>query len=411
MERSLEHLLLQDHFRQRRMAFVVGPRQVGKTTLGQALLKTRHSTDLYRNWDDPAWRAAFAREPFAFVDQYRPIVTGERPLVVLDEIHRYPRWKRFLKGLWDTRKDRVDVLVTGSGRLDVYQRGGDSLLGRYHQYRMHPLSVRELLDPTSPSQDYHLDDTLERLTGVAGRPERVGRGACESLVRYGGFPEPFLDQSERRLRLWHRERKDLLVREDLRDLSRIQLISHVEQLVELLDERCAGPLSFNSLREDLQVATDSVRLWVSYLEQLYYIYLLRPFAGRLARTLRREPKVFLWDWSAVSQPGARLENLIASHLLKWCQFTQDWGHPRLDLHFVRDKEGREVDFLINREGKPWLLVEVKSSKTSPGAASHYFASRLGVRHKFLVVGEPIEAGTAGDVRVLDASAFLAALPV
>jgi predicted AAA+ superfamily ATPase len=411
VERSLEHLLLQDHFRQRRMAFVVGPRQVGKTTLGQALLKTRHSPDLYRNWDDPAWRAAFAREPFAFVDQYRPIVKGERPLVVLDEIHRYPRWKRFLKGLWDTRKDRVDVLVTGSGRLDVYQRGGDSLLGRYHQYRMHPLSVRELLDPTSPSQDYHLDDTLERLTGVAGRPERVGRGAFESLVRYGGFPEPFLDQSERRLRLWHRERKDLLVREDLRDLSRIQLISHVEQLVELLDERCAGPLSFNSLREDLQVATDSVRLWVSYLERLYYIYLLRPFAGRLARTLRRVPKVFLWDWSAVSQPGARLENLIASHLLKWCQFTQDWGHPRLDLYFVRDKEGREVDFLINREGKPWLLVEVKSSKTSPGAAIHYFASRLGVRHKFLVVGEPIEAGTAGDVRVLDASAFLAALPV
>jgi predicted AAA+ superfamily ATPase len=160
-----------------------------------------------------------------------------------------------------------------------------------------------------------------------------------------------------------------------------------------------------------QVATDSVRLWVSYLERLYYIYLLRPFAGRLARTLRRKPKVFLWDWSAVSQPGVRLENLIASHLLKWCQFTQDWGHPRLDLYFVRDKEGREVDFLVNRQGKPWLLLEVKASKTGPGAAIHFFASRLGVRHKFLVVGETIEAGAAGDVRVLDASAFLAALPV
>lgn len=393
------------------MAFVVGPRQVGKTTLARRLLRERGSSDLYRNWDDLGWRRAVTRDPYGFIDAYRPKAGTGKPLIALDEIHRFPGWKRYLKGLWDTRQDRVDVIVTGSGRLDVYQKGGDSLLGRYHQYRLHPLSLREVVDPSHPATDYEPGQTLERLIHAAGAPPRRVRDTFEALLRWGGFPEPFVKQDPRQLRRWHRERRDLVVREDLRDLSRIQLLSHVEELVELLVLRAGGILSYNALREDLQVALDSVRLWVGYLERLYFVYRVRPYAARLPRALRREPKVYLWDWSEIADPGVRFENMVASHLLKWCHFSEDWGHQPLELHFVRDKEKREVDFLITKEKRPWLLAEVKLSRTAPGSAIHYFADKLGVKHKFLVVAEHQQPGSAGDVHVLDAPSFLACLPV
>jgi hypothetical protein len=410
MERSLAHLLLDEHFRARRMAFVVGPRQVGKTTLARQLQQQRGSADLYRNWDDLEWRRSLARDPYGFTDALRRKSAG-RPLVVLDEVHKLPRWKQYVKGLWDTRKDRLDLLVTGSGRLDVYQRGGDSLLGRYHQYRLHPLSVREVLEPKSPTSEYRLEHTLNAWLGTTRPATQRAHAAFAALSQWGGFPGPFLAKDARDLRRWHRERRQLLVREDLRDLTRIQLLSHVEELIELLTTRTGKVLSHSALREDLQVALDSVRLWVSSLERLYYLYLVRPYAGRIARTLRREPKLYLWDWSEIEDPGARFENLVASHLLKWCHFAQDWGHPALELHFVRDKEKREVDFLITRERKPWLLIEAKQSRTNPGPALHYFAGQFRVEHKFLVVAETTPPSSAGDVHVLDAPSFLAALPV
>jgi len=405
------HLLLADHFPEGRMAFVVGPRQVGKTTLARQLQETRKSSDLYRNWDDLELRRAISRDPYGFMDVVRPKSSSGKPLVVLDEIHKFPRWKRYLKGLWDTRGDRFDVLVTGSGRLDVYQKGGDSLLGRYHPYRLHPLSVREVLEPSSPISGYQLDHTLERLTHATRRSSQREREAFSTLLRWGGFPATFLAKDTRALRRWHRERRQLLIREDLRDLSRIQLLSHVEELVELLIARSGRILSYNALREDLQVATDSVRLWVGYLERLYFIYLIRPYAGRIARALRREPKLYLWDWSEIEDEGARFENMVASHLLKWCHFSQDWGYPALDLHFVRDKDKREVDFLVTREKKPWLLIEAKRSAESPGPALHHFADRLGVKNKFLIVADATRPAMAGDVHVLDAPTFLASLPV
>ena len=411
VERALQHLLLKDHFPKSRMAFVVGPRQVGKTTLAMELLRKRNSTDLYRSWDDIDWRRALSRDPYGFVDAFRSKSRAHRPLVALDEVHRFPRWKQYLKGLWDTRGDRLDVIVTGSGRLDVYQRGGDSLLGRYHQYRLHPLSVREVVDPSRPAPNYRPDQTLRRLTGAAGPPSRQSRDAFEALLRWGGFPAPFLAKNARDLRRWHRQRRQLIVREDLRDLSRIHLLSHVEEMVELLVDRSGGILTYNSLRKDLQVALDSVRLWVGYLERLYFIYRVRPYAGRMARALRREPKLYLWDWSEVSDHGARFENLIASHLLKWCHFSQDWGHEALELYFVRDKEKREVDFLVTREKKPWLLIEAKLSNPNPEPAMHYFAQRLGVKHKLMVVANLVAPGMAADVHVLDGPTFLAMLPV
>jgi hypothetical protein len=411
MRRSLEKLLDGAHFPHRRIAFVVGPRQVGKTTLARTLLATRKSKDLYRSWDDLAWRREFASAPYGFVDAYRPKVATGRPLVVLDEIHKYPRWKSYIKGLWDTRKELMDLLVTGSGRLDIYQRGGDSLLGRYHQYRLHPLSVKEIIEPKGSSLKDSPEETMKDLLKLAGPAPPGAKRALRDLLRWGGFPEPFLEKSERQHRLWLRERRTLIVKEDLRDLTRIRMLSHVEELIELLVLRAGGVLSYNALHEDLQVAVESIRQWTDHLQRLYFLYLIRPFAGNIARSLRKEPKLYLWDWSEIADEGARFENLIASHLLKWCHFTQDWGLPPLELHYARDREKREVDFLLTLSRKPWALIEAKLSDTSPGPAMSYFAERLKAPHKIQVVLNCERPGMAGDVHVIDAANFLRTLPV
>lgn len=400
-----------DHFPKKVMAFISGPRQVGKTYLSKVLLKEKHSSDLYKNWDDIDWRRKLAKEPYAFLDSYRPKTSAGKPLIVLDEIHKFPRWKKYVKGLWDTRGDKFDVIVTGSGRLDLYQRGGDSLLGRYHNYRLHPFSVKELLEPEITLSEHKPSNTLKNLLGVKDVASDRTIHAFKDLFKWGGFPRPLIAKNENELRIWHREKRQLLTKEDLRDISRIQLISHVEELVELLTQRSGQILSYNALREDLQVAIESVRLWSGYLEKLYYIYLVRPFAGKIARALRREPKIYLWDWSEVQNEGERFENLVASHLLKWCHFTEDWGFEPLKLHFVRDKEKREVDFLITKDKKPWILIETKLSDTDPGPSIHYFAEKLGVKHKFMVVANLRQPGMAKDVHVLDAPNFLANLPV
>jgi len=411
MNRTLGNLLDLAHFPHRKIAFVVGPRQVGKTTLARALLEKRKSKDLYRSWDDLEWRREFVNAPYAFLDAYRPKRAGRRPLVVLDEIHKYPRWKNYVKGFWDTRKERMDLLVTGSGRLDVYQRGGDSLLGRYHQYRLHPLSVREVVDPRGSSLDQVPEVTMASLLDLSGPAPAAARRALSDLLRWGGFPEPFLERNERRHRLWLRERRTLIVKEDLRDLTRIRMLSHVEELIELLALRAGGVLSYNSLREDLQVAIESVRQWTDHLQRLYFLYLIRPFAGKMARSLRKEPKLYLWDWSEIAEEGARFENLMASHLLKWCHFTQDWGLPHLELHYLRDREKREVDFLLTLNRKPWVLLETKLTDKAPSPALSYFAKRLKAPHKIQVVRDCEEPGMAGDVHVIDAANFLRTLPV
>lgn len=407
----LAELLEKEHFAapDARMAFVTGPRQCGKTTLARMMQEDRGSKDLYRNWDDLSFRKELATAPYGFLDAYRPS-RPERPLTVLDEIHKFPRWKIYLKGLWDTRKDRADILVTGSGRLDIYQRGGDSLLGRYHQYRLHPLSLSEILGRKFLPDRDTFSRIMQRVMKFADAPNPDAQEAFASLLHFGGFPEPFLAQSERRHRLWLREKRQLLTREDLRDLTRIQMLSSVEQMVELLIPRAGSLLSLNKLREELGVTLDSVRLWMAQLERLYYCYRITPYAGRLSRALRREPKLYLHDWSEIPEEGKRFENMLASALLRWRDFAQDWGQEKLGLRFIRDKEKREVDFLLTLDGKPQLLVEAKLSDLQPSAALQYFAGKLGGIPKLLVVAHAHEPGTAAGVRILPAAVFLSAIP-
>jgi predicted AAA+ superfamily ATPase len=256
-----------------------------------------------------------------------------------------------VKGLFDTREPQQSFLVTGSARLDVYRRGGDSLHGRYHPYRLHPFSVTE----------------------VGGERDQI-----DGLLRFGGFPEPFLRASERHWRRWQRERLDRIVRDDVRDLERIREISLIDLLVEALPARVGSPLSVKNLREDLEVAHDTVERWLTILENLYVCFRIPPLGAPKIRAVKKERKLYLWDGSAVPEPGPRLENLVASHLMKLCHFREDTEGERMELRFLRDTDVREVDFVVLEGRKPRFAVEVKSGERSVGPALRYFKERVGI---------------------------------
>ena len=328
----------------RKMVFLGGPRQVGKTTLALSILQAdgpRHPG--YLNWDDPRVRPGLLRGE----------LPGGEKLLVLDEIHKYPRWRNLVKGLYDAQGDRVAFLVTGSARLDHYRKGGDSLQGRYHHYRLHPFSLNELAADPSPSD-------------------------LEALLQFGGFPEPLLAGSERAWRRWQRERLSRVIHDDLRDLENVRQVALVELLVETLPERIGSPLSIRSLSEDLQVAHQTVQRWLEILENLYVCFRIPPFGAPRIRAVKKESKLYLWDWSQVPEKGPRLENLVACQLLKYCHHQEDTQGHRMELRFIRDTDRREVDFVVIRDGAPLFAVECKSGEKSPNPAIAYFRERTSI---------------------------------
>ncbi len=352
------------------MLFLSGPRQVGKTTLARRAM-SRRATSTYLSWDVVADRRILLGGVEPIADHaHLHVLRDDKPLLVLDELHKYRGWKDLLKGLFDTWEGRVDLLVTGSARLDVFRAGGDSLVGRYLSYRVHPFSVGELVAPW---------------VGLSRDPVELGRGELDALERLSGFPEPLVARDERFYAQWRRQRSEQLLREDLRDLTRIQEVALVETLAELLRHRAGQLTTAASLARDLRVSQDTIRRWLRVLGGLYYAFLLRPWSRNVRRALRKEPKVYLWDWSLVDDPGARWENLVASHLLKAVHLWTDHGLGDFSLWFLRDKQKREVDFLVSRDGQPWLLVEAKRSETGLVPALRYFQEEIGAPHALQVV--------------------------
>jgi predicted AAA+ superfamily ATPase len=389
MDRYLYQPVIEDL--EEKMVFLSGPRQVGKTTLAlQVLESLSPNTPVYLNWDRPEHRRSIRD-----LDWSR---TG--PVAVLDEIHKYHRWKTLIKGFFDTEGHAQRLLVTGSGKLDFYRKGGDSLAGRYRGFRLHPLSIGEIArDGRSPD--------VKVIEAPASWPDRKAApgNLLDSLMVLGGFPETFLRGSSRQARRWRLARREHILRQDLRDLSRIREVSLVEHLVDLLAERVTAPLSINSLREDLQVDHKTISAWIEALERLQMVFRVRPYAGSLARALRKEYKVYFWDWMEAPDGGPRFENLVASHLLKLCHWMQDTEGRRVELRYVRDREKREVDFLLLKERKPWILIEAKSGAGPADRALGYFQKRLGVPHAFQVTASARESQD-----VVPAVKLLKALP-
>jgi len=297
----------------------------------------------YRNWDDVASRKALLRGA----------LPADEGLIILDEIHKYKGWRNLVKGFYDLNRSRKRFLITGSAKLDHYRRGGDSLQGRYHYHRLHPLSLHEISrQPTQSDVDY--------------------------LLRFGGFPEPFLKGNVRHWKRWQRERQSRVIQDDLVSLEHVREVSQLDLLAHVLPERVGSVLSINNLRQDLSVAFETAERWVTILENLYFCFRIQPYGVPNLRAAKKEKKLYMWDWSVCDDEAARFENLVASNLLKYCHRIEDWEGDRMELQFVRDSQGRELDFVVVREGKPEFAVECKVSHKRLSRNIPYFAPRVGV---------------------------------
>lgn len=334
--RYLRQQILEDL--KRKMVFLAGPRQVGKTTLALGLPGAPKG---YLNWDIAEDRERILR---------RELPTND--LLILDEIHKYRRWRDWLKGIYDAqvRGPRRRILVTGSARLDYYRYSGDSLQGRYHLLRLHPLSVAEL--------------------GIEATAD------LEQLLQLGGFPEPFFSGSKTEARRWSREHRNLMIREEVSSFERVQDLGSLELLALRLPELVGSPLSLNALREDLQVTHKTVANWVAILERMYSVFRLPPFGHPRLRAIKKANKHYHFDWSLVGDRAARFENLVASHLLKWVHHQQDIAGRDLELRYFRDTDGREVDFLVTEARHPILLVEAKLSGAKVDRSLKYLSQRF-----------------------------------
>ena len=349
-------------FKNDKMAFITGPRQVGKTTLALKLLEETGEGKYY-NWDDVEFKKNWVKDPKKLIPQK----VGLQQTIVFDELHKAPRWKTNLKGVYDLRHSFAHFLVTGSARLDIFRKGGESLFGRYFLLRMHPFTLGEFQERT-PHPDMILSSLKRPLTSDSPRFER--------LFRFGGFPDPYLKADPALWNLWRQSRLERLIREDLLDLSRSQELSLMETCAALLPERVGSPFSVQSVAEDLQVSHPTVQRWLTWFSQLFYLYFVPPYSKKLTRSFKKQPKVYLYDWSEVESEAARFENLVASHFLKACHFWTDSGMGRFDLFYIRDKEKREVDFCITRENKLWLLAECKLNDSSTAPNLLYYAKKL-----------------------------------
>ena len=333
-ERYLHKQVVRDL--KQKMVFISGPRQVGKTTLAKSILQTELS---YLNWDIPAHRESILRRELPVTEMW-----------CFDEIHKYSSWRDFLKGVYDEFHQEHRILVTGSARLDMLRKSGDSLQGRYHHLRMHPLSVKEL--------------------GITSQEGFL------QLLELGGFPEPWFSGSAIEAKRWSTNYRSLLVNQESISIETISDLSKLELLSLRLPELIGSPLSINGLREDLQLAHKTVSRWLDILENIYMIFRLAPFGSPLIRAVKKEQKHYHFDWTLVPDIGARFENLVASHLFKWVHFRRDAFGEEIELRYFRDTDKREVDFCVTLNREPTMFVECKWSENSTSPHLHYLKKKF-----------------------------------
>ncbi|MBM4322553.1 MAG: ATP-binding protein [Deltaproteobacteria bacterium] len=351
-----------------KMVFISGPRQVGKTTLAKGILQDHFPSGRYLDWDLDEDRQDILRKRW----------DRDNNLLIFDELHKFPKWKTWIKGVFDVFHESHAFLVTGSARLDIYRRGGDSLMGRYHPWRLHPFTLDELPEGISPEEGF------------------------QRLMTLGGFPEPFVSGDERLARRWRRERFDRVLREDIRDLESIRNIQLLGLFVDLLRQRVGGLITLSNIAMDLQISPKTAKAWLDILERMYLLFAVRPYTKSLPRAVLKPPKVYFFDnGDVLAGEGERFENLVATSLLKQLHFLEDRDGYRYELRYLRDKEGREIDFVIIKENHLEELVEVKWADEEISKSLLYYAERLKPERATQITAHLRRPYTQGRIRVTD----------
>jgi predicted AAA+ superfamily ATPase len=351
MERLLKKYIRDDL--QRKIILLTGPRQSGKTTLSKMLT---HDYD-YFNFDNPEHRLGILERSW----------DRAKTMIIFDELHKLKNWKSWIKGVYDTEGIPPAIVVTGSAKLDTYKKVGDSLAGRFFQFRLHPLDLKEL-KMVHPATDL--------------------QHAFERLLEIGGFPEPYLEGSTRFYNRWKRSHLDIILKQDLIDLENIQQIATIETLIQLLRKRVGSPISYRSLAEDLQCSDKTVKRWLTILENMYIIFRVGPFHKNIARSILKAPKYYFYDTGqVVGDSGVKLENLTACALLKEIHYRQDCYGEQLQLYYLRTKEHKEIDFFVTRDEEPYLLMEVKWADNAPSRNFALFVKYFPKARKVQLVGD------------------------
>jgi len=372
MKRYLDDLVATDL--QRKMVLLTGPRQVGKTTLCRQMME-RFPSSQYLNWDVAADRAILQRQTWG----------ARTRLLALDEIHKMPDWKNWLKGVVDGRSPEQSLLVTGSARMETWRQSGDSLAGRYLPFRLHPISVREWCEQQG------------------GTPAE----ALTRLMERGGFPEPCLTKNVEDAERWRRQYFTDLIREDVVEFSRLHEITAMRLFVEVLRERVGSPLSLASIARDLAVSPMTLKRYLDILQALYIVFAIQPWHHNIARAILQTPKVYFFDTGLVrGDPGVRFENAVAAMLLKHAHFRQDAQGKSIGLHYIRTKDGAEVDFALSEENRLTHLIECKLSDRVPHRALTRFARHFAEAEAVQIVYELRQEEYRAPVHILDAANWL-----
>ena len=379
------------------MVFIAGPRQCGKTTLVKEILDNDFQGTYY-NWD-----YELDQKKIRDLD-----LDQESKLWVFDELHKFSRWRNWLKGVYDVHHNKQSIIVSGSAKLDVYSRGGDSLQGRYYLHHLHPFTLSELLD----INDRFSTESIVNLPVNIKQSQAIT--TLKQLIDLGGFPEPFSSESAQEVARWRIFYSSRLIRDDIRDLENIHDIDAMQDLYDHLPTTVGSVLSVNSLREDLNVHAKTVENWIKIFEKNYACFRIAPFGPAKIRATKKEKKLYFWDWSFIEKHPARLENLVAMHLLRLCHWLTDIYGLKAELRFFRTTRGHEVDFVLLVNNKPHIAVEVKESKTELDSNLIYLLERVNIPYAFQIHFEgdlhKVVQIKNSRVHILPAWKFLANLP-
>ncbi len=334
------------------MVFIAGPRQAGKTTLTQILAKDFNNS-LYFNWDILDEKRKLIENPSFYEEVHRK--DSSMPLIIFDELHKYSNWKRYLKSVYDRDKGNYKFIVSGSGRLDMYQKGGDSLAGRYFIFYLWPFTLGELAENRITFEQFMFNPIEVRPAANETQP------IWKRLGQFTGFPDPYLDGTGDFYRIWSNTYRKQLLREDVRDLTSVRSIEDIEILFSLLPSKVGSPLSMAGLSRDLRVSFDSVRNWIELFENFFMVFRIAPWTRKISRAITKEKKLYLFDYAGLDSPAARFENMVALELFRAVSNWNDLGLGRFSLNYLRNKDKEEVDFLISNNHNPFLLIETKLS--------------------------------------------------